>query len=171
MNITLDSQISATAPAGTENTTTTTYKPQTAAKEVRSSGYQLDISDKVMDNEAYGHGMTAEDIMQQAANTDVNVQKDFMVVMSNTVSGEDYQKMQEEGFTPGSVDVETYVIIVDKIKVTLAQAGVEVAGYNDDLDVDKIEEITGSRVNAETLASDLSTMLTESEIPGTNENV
>ena len=171
MNITLDSQISATAPAGTENTTTTTYKPQTATKEVCGSGYQLDISDKVMDNEAYGHGMTAEDIMQQAANTDVSVQKDFMVVMSNTVSGEDYQKMQEEGFTPGSVDVETYVNIVDKIKVTLAQAGVEVAGYNDNLDVGKIEEITGSRVNAEALAGDLSKMLAESDIPVTNDNV
>lgn len=171
MNITLDSQISATAPTGTDNTTTTTYKPQTATKEVRSSGIQLDISDKVMDNEAYGHGLTAEDIMQQAANTDVSVQKDFMVVMSNCVSGEDFQKMQEEGFNPASVDVETYVNIVDKIKVTLAQAGVEVAGYTDNVNVDKIEEITGSRVSAETLANDLSKMLAESDIPVTNENV
>lgn len=171
MNITLDSQISATAPAGTENTTTTTYKPQTAAKEVRSSGIQLDISDKVMDNEAYGHGLTTDDIMQQAANTDVSVQKDFMVVMSNCVSGEDLQKMQEEGFNPANVDVETYVNIVDKIKVTLAQAGVEVAGYNDNVNVDKIEEITGSRVSAQTLVNDLSKMLTESDIPVTNENV
>lgn len=171
MNITLDSQISATAPAGTENTTTTTYKPQTATKEVRSSGIQLDISDKVMDNEAYGHGLTADDIMQQAANTDVSVQKDFMVVMSNCVSGEDLQKMQEEGFNPAKADVETYVNIVDKIKVTLAQAGVEVAGYNDNVNVDKIEEITGSRVSAQTLVNDLSKMLTESDIPVTNENV
>lgn len=171
MNITLDSQISTTGLAGAENTTTTTYKPQTATEEVRSSGVQLDIADRVMDNEAYGHGLTADDIMQQAANTDVSVQKDFMVVMSNCVSGEDYQKMQEEGFTPGSVDVETYVNIVDKIKVTLAQAGVEVQGYNDDLDVDKLEEITGSRINAETLANDLSKMLTESDMPVTNENV
>ncbi len=171
MNITLDSQISATGLAGAENTTTTTYKPQTATEEVRSSGVQLDIADRVMDNEAYGHGLTADDIMQQAANTDVSVQKDFMIVMSNCVSGEDYQKMQEEGFTPGSVDVETYVNIVDKIKVTLAQAGVEVQGYNDDLDVDKLEEITGSRINAETLANDLSKMLTESDMPVTNENV
>lgn len=171
MNITLDSQISATAPASTENTTTTTYKPQTATKEVRSSGIQLDISDKVMDNEAYGHGLTADDIMQQAANTDVSVQKDFMVVMSNCVSGEDLQKMQEEGFNPAKADVETYVNIVDKIKVTLAQAGVEVAGYNDNVNVDKIEEITGSRVSAQTLVNDLSKMLTESDIPVTNENV
>ena len=109
MNITLDSQISATAPTSTESTATTTYKPQAATKEVCSSGIQLDISDKVMDNEAYGHGLTAEDIMQQAANTDVSVQKDFMVVMSNCVSGEDLQKMQEEGFNPANVDVETYV--------------------------------------------------------------
>ena len=171
MNITFDSQVSTTAPAGTENITTTTYKPQTAAQEVRSRGFQLDIADKVMDNEAYGHGLTADEIMQQAANTDVSVQKDFMIVMSNCVSGEDLQKMQEEGFNPAKVDVETYVNIVDKIKVTLAQAGVEVAGYNDDLDVDKIEEITGSRINAETLAGDLSDMLSKSDIPVTNENI
>lgn len=171
MNITLDSQISTTAPAGTENSTTTTYKPQTAAQEVHSKGFQLDIADRVMDNEAYGHGLTADEIMQQAANTDVSVQKDFMVVMSNCVSGEDFQKMQEEGFNPANIDVETYVNIVDKIKVTLAQAGVEVAGYNDDLDVDKIEQVTGSRINAETLADDLSDMLSKSDIPVTNENI
>lgn len=170
MNVTLNSQVSATMPASAE-TTTTTYKPQTAAQTTWGSGYKTDIADKVMDNEAYGHGLTAEDIMQQAANTDVSVQKDFMVVMSNTVSGEDLQKMQEEGFNPAKVDVETYVNVVDQIKVTLAQAGVEIAGYNDDLDVEKIEEITGSRINAEKLADDLSKLLPESDIPVTNENV
>ena len=68
--------------------------------------------------------------------------------MSSCVSGEDLQKMQEEGFTPGSTDVETYVTIVDRIKVTLAKAGVEVAGYNDNLDLDTIEQIVGSRTDA-----------------------
>ena len=116
MNITFDSQVSTTAPAGTENITTTTYKPQTAAQEVRSRGFQLDIADKVMDNEAYGHGLTADEIMQQAANTDVSVQKDFMIVMSNCVSGEDLQKMQEEGFNPAKVDVETYVNIEIRLR-------------------------------------------------------
>lgn len=169
MNVTLNSQVSATMPVSAE--TTITYKPQTAAQTTWGSGYQTDIADKVMDNEAYGHGLTAEDIMQQAANTDVSVQKDFMVVMSNTVSGEDLQKMQEEGFNPASIDVETYVNVVDQIKVTLAQAGVEITGYNDDLDVEKIEEITGSRINAEKLADDLSKLLPESDIPVTNENV
>lgn len=171
MNVTLNSQVSATKPASAETTTTTTYKPQTATQTTWGSGVRTDIADRVMDNEAYGHGLTAEDIMQQAANTDVSVQKDFMVVMSSCVSGEDLRKMQEDGFNPASTDVETYVNVVDQIKVTLAQAGVEIAGYNDDLDVEKIEEITGSRINAETLVKDLSKMLTESDIPVTNENV
>lgn len=171
MNVTLNSQVSATVPTSTEASTTIAYKPQTATQTTWGSGYRADIAGKVMDNEAYGHGLTAEDIMQQAANTDVSVQKDFMVVMSSCVSGEDLQRMQEEGFNPASVDVETYVNVVDQIKVTLAQAGVEIAGYNDDLDVKKIEEITGSRINAEKLASDLSKLFSENDIPVTNENV
>lgn len=174
MNVTVDTQFSATGPANTE-ATTTTYKPTTytqGTETVSRSGYTLDIAGKVMDNEAYkGHGLTADEIMQQAANTDVHAQKDFMIVMSSCVSEEDFQKMQEEGFHPGSTDVETYVNIVDKIKVTLAQAGVEVAGYNDDLDVETIEQITGSRVDANELVNKLSQALQKNDIPVTNENI
>lgn len=119
--------------------------------------------------------MTAEDIMQQAANSNAQSKKDFMIVMSSCVSGEDLQKMQEEGFDPGSVDVETYVTIVDRIKVTLAKAGVEVAGYNDNLDVDTIEQIVGSRTDAGALVNELvgkiSDALQKSDMPVTNENI
>lgn len=173
MNIVLDTQIS-TSQNSTE-TVTTTYKPAISSQgtgAVSRSGFTLDIADKVMDNGAYaGHGMTAEDIMQQAANANVNVQKDFMVVMSSCVSGEDLQKMQEEGFTSGSTDVETYVTIVDEIKVKLAEAGVEVAGYNDNLDVEKIEQITGNRVDANALVNELSQALQKSDMPVTQDNI
>ncbi len=174
MNVTIDAQRPVSGPGSTE-TTTTTYKPSAHAQgttTVSRSGYTLDIADKVMDNEAYGgHGMTAEDIMQQAANTNAQSKKDFMIVMSSCVSGEDLQKMQEEGFQPGSTDVETYVTIVDRIKVTLAQAGVEVAGYNDELDVATIEQITGSRVDANALVNQLTDALCKSDIPVTADNV
>jgi len=176
MNFTVDTQYSPSVPVNNEPTTTT-YKPAAqGTKAVSRSGYTLDIADKVMDNEAYGgHGMTAEDIMQQAANSNAQSKKDFMIVMSSCVSGEDLQKMQEEGFHPGSVDVETYVTIVDRIKVTLAQAGVEVAGYNDNMDVDTIEEIVGSRTDAgalvNELAGKLSDALQKSDMPVTNENI
>lgn len=176
MNITEDTQYSASVPVNAEPTTTT-YKPSAQGTgTVSRSGYTLDIADKVMDNEAYGgHGMTAEDIMQQAANSNAQSKKDFMIVMSSCVSGEDLQKMQEEGFDPGSVDVETYVTIVDRIKVTLAKAGVEVAGYNDNLDVDTIEQIVGSRTDAGALVNELvgkiSDALQKSDMPVTNENI
>lgn len=172
MKITVDTQYSASVPVNTESTTTT-YKPsaQNTGK-VSRSGYTLDIADKVMENEAYGgHGMTADEIMQQAANSNAQSKKDFMIVMSSCVSGEDLQKMQEEGFNPGSVDVETYVTIVDQIKVKLAQAGVEVTGYNDDLDVETIEEIVGSRTDAGALVNQLSGALQQSDMPVTNENI
>lgn len=162
MNITVDTQYSASVPVNTEPATTT-YKPAAqGTKAVSRSGYTLDIADKVMDNEAYGgHGMTAEEIMQQAANSNAQSKQDFMIVMSSCVSGEDLQRMQEEGFEPGSADVETYVTIVDRIKVTLAKAGVEVEGYNDNLDLDTVEQIVGSRTDAGALVNELVGKLSE----------
>ena len=105
--------------------------------------------------------------MSKAGNTNVKAQKDFMIVMSNSVSGEDLEKMQEEGFQPGSTDVETYVSIVDRIKVTLAKAGVEIAGYNDDLDTATVEEITGSRIDANELVDKMQ----QADIPVTEDNI
>lgn len=173
MNVIYESQFSTSRLAESENSVTTTYsKPSTRTESTWGSGCSLDIADKVMDNEAYrGHGKTIEDLMQQAGNADVQNQKDFMLVMSSCVSGEDLQKMQEEGFNPGSVDVETYVTIVDQIKVKLAQAGVEVTGYNDDLDLETVEEIVGSRTDAGVLVNQLAGALQQSDMPVTNENI
>lgn len=167
MNITIDSQYSTPKAAGNDNSTTT-YRASAAPQSKWGSGYSLDIADKVMDDKAYqGQGMTAADIIQQAQGTDAKAQKDFMLVMSNSVSEEDFKKMQKEGYDPGSTDVETYVSMVDQIKVTLAKAGVEITGYNDDLDADIVEEITGSKVSA----NELIKKMTESDIPVTEENI
>ena len=167
MNITLDAKFSSSPVTDTDKTTT--YKTTADSIQVRSSGYSLDITDnKVMDDNAYqGHGLTAEDIMSKAENTNVQAQKDFMIVMSNSVSGEDLEKMQEEGFQAESTDVETYVSIVDRIKVTLAKAGVEIAGYNDNLDTETVEEITGNRIDANELVSKMQ----QADIPVTEDNV
>lgn len=167
MYITIDSQYSTPKAAGNDNSTTT-YRASAAPQSKWGSGYSLDIADKVMDDKAYqGQGMTAADIIQQAQGTDAKAQKDFMLVMSNSVSEEDFKKMQKEGYNPGSTDVETYVSMVDQIKVTLAKAGVEITGYNDDLDADVVEEITGSKVSA----NELIKKMTESDIPVTEENI
>lgn len=168
MNITLDSQYSQATVTGSDSNINTTEYRTASPSNVWGSGYALDITDKVMDDKAYqGQGVTVEDIMQQAQGTNVHAQKDFMIVMSNSVSGEDLEKMKEEGFEPGSTDVETYVSMVDKIKVTLAKAGVQIAGYTDDIDVATIQEIAGTSVNAH----ELMTKLEGADIPVTKENI
>lgn len=168
MNITLDSQYSKATVTGSDSNINTTEYRTASPSNVWGSGYALDITDKVMDDKAYqGQGVTVEDIMQQAQGTNVHAQKDFMIVMSNSVSGEDLEKMKEEGFDPGSTDVETYVSMVDKIKVTLAKAGVQIAGYTDDIDVATIQEIAGTSVNAH----ELMTKLEGADIPVTKENI
>lgn len=168
MNIILDSSLAAPNVTGLDNNTTT-YKTTTMENTgYVNSGYSLDIADKVMDDKAYqGHGLTADDIMQQAQNSQPQVQKDFMIVMSNSVSEKDFAKMSEEGFEAGSTDIETYVSIVDQIKVTLAKAGVQIAGYTDDIDVATLEEITGSQVNA----NELLKQMQQADLPITQENL
>lgn len=167
MNITLDAQYSSPKATNAENNTST-YRASTNATQMWQCGYQLDITDKVMDDKAYqGQGSTTAKIMQEAQNTNVQVQKDFMLVMSNCVSGEDLKKMAEDGFEPGSTDVETYVSIVDQIKVTLAKAGVEIAGFNDDLDAEMVEKITGSRIDANMLCDKFA----QADLPLTKENI
>lgn len=130
--------------------------------------FALDISGVVTDNKAYGgQGKTAEDVMQEAGAIDVAQQKDYMTVMSNSMSGEDFAKLQEEGYNPNNMEIETMVTVVDKIKAELVKAGVEVSGYTDTLDMDTLTAITGDKAEAEMISSKLN----ENDIPVTKENV
>ena len=74
--------------------------------QVNSKGvFALDISGTVMDNKAYeGQGKTIEEVMQNAGLIDVTTQKNYMAVMSNTMSDEDFARLQKEGYHPGNTD-------------------------------------------------------------------
>ena len=147
---------------------TTSYRETRTTKTERAGDYALDISGTVMDNNAYGgHGKTAEEVMQDAAAIDVATQTDFMTVMSNTMSGEDFSRLQQEGYHPGDMEIEEVVTIVDKIKAELVKGGTEVVGYTDDLDAETLSQITGSAAFAEELARQFQAH----DIPLTEENV
>lgn len=138
-----------------------------AAPHNKSQVFTLDISGTVMDNTAYeGHGKTAEDVMQDAGQIDVATQKNYMAVMSNTMSDEDFAKLQETGCHPGNTDIETVVTIVDEIKAALAKGGSNITGYTDDLDVDTLTQITGSAG----LAEEIVKQFYKYDIPVTKEN-
>lgn len=147
---------------------TTTYRDIRTEKTNRSGAYALDISGTVMDNTAYkGQGKTAEDVMQEAGQIDVATQRDYMTVMSNTMSEEDFNRMMEDGYHVGDMDIEEVVTIVDKIKAELIKGGTQVVGYTDQIDAGTLREITGS----EAFAQELSRQFAEHDVPLTEENV
>lgn len=147
---------------------TATYRAAEGTVKVTTRGIALDISGTVMDNSAYaGHGWTAEEVMQEAGQQDIAARRNYMAVMSNSMSDEDFAKLQKEGFHPGSEDIETVVTIVDHIKAALIQGGTYVAGYTDTLQSDKLADITGSQ----SFARELQKQFECYDIPLTEENV
>ncbi len=134
-----------------------------------ASGYSLDITGSVTDNMAYKEeGLkSAADISAEAGRLDVNTQRNYMAVMSNSMSTEDLVKLQKEGYAPGEVDPEDIVTNLDKIKAVMAESGNVISGYNDDISPEEMEKITGSVVSAEEVAN----ALHEKNLPVTEENV
>ena len=169
MNILLEGAETKTAQVHTNaGSRTTSYRtPQETAK-AESGGFALDISGTVMDNSAYaGHGRTAEEIMLEAGQQDITAQRNYMAVMSNTMSDEDFAKLQKEGFHPGSTDIETVVTIVDHIKTALLKGGAQITGYTDTVSDDVVQDITGSQAFAE----ELKKQFARRDIPLTEENI
>ncbi len=112
-------------------------------------------------------GKSLIELQQEAANTNVAVQQDYMTVMSHTMSEEDYARLEEEGFHFQGLDPEEAVTIVDKIKAELARSGEYIAGYNDDLD----RETLAAAVGSDALAKAISDSFQAADIPATSENV
>lgn len=112
-------------------------------------------------------GKSLIELQQEAGNIDVGVQQDYMTLMSNTMSEEDYAKMQEEGFDFSGMDPEEAVTIVDKIKAELVRSGKNIAGYTDDLDMETLAAALGS----ETLAKAVADSFAKADIPLTKENL
>ena len=147
---------------------TTTYRGGRTDKAERPGAFALDISGSVMDNKAYkGQGKTAEEVMQEAGQIDIAAQRDYMTVMSNSMSAEDFGQMMKDGFQIGDMEVEEVVTIVDQIKAALIKGGVEVVGYTDQIDEDTLEQITGS----EAFARELGKQFIEHDVPPTEENI
>lgn len=148
--------------------TTNEYGRNRTKETKRTDCFALDISGMVMDNTAYGvQGRTTEDVMRDASVVDTDVLRDYMTVMSNSMSEEDFARLQKEGCSPMNTEIEEVVTIVDKIKAELAKAGVEVVGYTDTLDAETLTQIAGS----ETYARAIENAFKKADVPVTKQNV
>jgi len=98
---------------------------------------------------------------------DSTLQKNYMVVMSNTMSESDFANLEKEGFKVGEMEPGEMVTITDRIKTRMAESGQVIRGYNDDMDSELLEEITGSTVYAEAISNSFNSM----DVPFTEDNI
>lgn len=139
-------------------------------RETTNGAYSLDISGTVMDNNAYAdHGRSAKEVMQEFGTQldNLAVKQNYMTVMSNIMSTEDFNKMMEDGFDPSKLDPEQVVTIVDHIKAEMAKSGEVVAGYNDDLSKEQLTQILGSA----SLAKEVEQSFQNADMPISEENI
>ena len=118
-------------------------------------------------NEENNKGKSLIELQQDAGNTNVALQQDYMTLLSHTMSQEDYAKVCEDGFDPRELDQDTAVTIVDRIKAELVRSGQNIAGYTDDIDLDTLAAAVGS----DTLAQSIEEQFRAADIPLTPENV
>ena len=98
---------------------------------------------------------------------DSELMRDYMTIMSNSLSDEDFAKLRDEGFEPGKMEPGQMVTIVDEIKATVAKSGKVINGYNDNLDEEVLKEITGSTAQANAIIHSFK----ENDVPITKENI
>lgn len=142
---------------------------ETARNAAFMGGISVDISGTVTDNAAYGMGelKSSAEVMQDAGQKDIALQRKYMAVMSNSMSAEDSAKLWEEGHSLTDTDIETQVTSLDKLKARLAQNGTVIAGYNDDLTDDQIKEIAGGDIAAQQLRD----VFARNDLPLNEENI
>ena len=128
-------------------------------KQERAGAYSVNIG--AQDARAQRDGtykkenMTAEEVSLQAEQMDMDVQKLYMAVMSNSMSQDEFHEMLEEGVHVTDVDIETVVTILDRIRVAVAKGGGDITGFTDDLSKETLEQILGSSAYAEALRGGL----------------
>lgn len=122
-------------------------------------------------NPTYGRpedeAKTVSEQLEQEMGKDSLNHKNEMVVLSNTLSADDYRELQKEGFSLNDTDSHTIITVTDKIKAVLAKAGVDISAYGDELDMDELEQITGSSA----VARDIMQKLKTADLPSGEDQV
>lgn len=127
--------------------------PRTGAvsHEVRSHGVKAATVEKAF----FTWESELERLSQTASGIDVEAIHQQMAILSNTLSGADLERLGEEGFSLDDTQVETIVTVMDKIKMELAKAGMDISIFGDDLSMEQIQAIAPNAGQAFQMASDL----------------
>lgn len=122
-----------------------------------------------MDSPFYSKN-SLKDEMEKAsvsgAESQAEIVKNQMVLASQTMSGTDLKKIEEDGLSVKDMDPETYTTIADKIKLQLAKAGADISIMGG-LKQGQIEAISGNA----NYAAVMENALKEADLPATEELV
>lgn len=129
---------------------------------------KLDITGLGKDTNFFiDHGRSMQDVKNMAGVLDVQTTQDYMTVMSNTMSKDDYAKMKENGFDPADMTGEESATILDHIKAVMAESGQIIVGYNDSLSTDTLVGVTGNISEASAIAR----AIKNADISATKDNI
>ncbi len=98
---------------------------------------------------------------------DLANEKNFETLVANGVTTKDRSLAEDDGYHLEQEDEQATVTIMDKIKAVLATSGVEIQGFTDDLDMEQLTQITGSRG----YASAIEQAFSANDLPVNEENV
>lgn len=98
-----------------------------------------------------GDAKDSGDLAANLSQTDVELKKDYMSVMSLSMSDKDYAEFAKTGRMPEDMDASDAVTILDDIKAALIKGGTEVAGFTDTIDSETLTQITGSQTYSQSL--------------------
>ena len=138
-----------------------------------SESYRITKQDGIfMQNAVYQkpnekNGETVVEQLDKQVDMSAENRKNQMVVVTNTASPEDLQKMEEDGFSAMDTDSHTIMTVTDKIKVALAKAGVDVSEIGGTISKEQLEAVTGNSA----LANEIMSALQGANLPVSKENV
>ena len=88
---------------------------KSAVKSTSMSAVAVNLDTSLFSNDVYAsHTRGTDDISEMAQNTDVMTQHNYMALLSNTMSEEDYKKALEDGFDVKNLNNSETVTILDK---------------------------------------------------------
>lgn len=148
----------------------TAQTQQTTTQQIdKTTGEVRSVQQTTVDKPFFGGDSQSEmdKIRQEAENMEVKHYKDQMATVTNTASADDCAKMDEDGFSLNNTEVKTVVTEMDKIKMELAKAGVDISIFGDDLSMDQLAEMLGSTG----MAYQMEQAITAADLPATEENI
>lgn len=135
-------------------------------KETDKTGHSYTVKSVTYETLLAEDKKSAEDIAMQADAVDPQAMHDEMAVLANTTTEEDYEKMEEDGYSVNDTEIPEIITEMDKIKIQLAKAGVDISIFGDDVSAEKIAEVLGS-----TGMGQIETALRMADLPATEQNV